>query len=70
MSAKRIFVWMEGGIIQDVNIPEGLEEVEVVVRDYDIEGMDAQDERIEKDKDGDEYVETIWSRETEEEGQR
>jgi ferredoxin len=46
---------MEGGVIQDVQAPKG---IRVVVRDYDTDGVET--ERLQRDEDGNEFIEAIW----------
>jgi hypothetical protein len=48
-------ITMEGGVIHDMEIPEG---VTVIVRDYDSEGCEP--DRINQDENGDDYVESTW----------
>ena len=55
---KIVRVTVEGGVVQHVEVPEG---VQVVVRDYDVEGTDG-DER-EQDENGDHFIESIWEHE-------
>ena len=52
---KLVVVTVEGGIVQHVEVPEG---VKVVVRDYDCEGADA--DMVEADEEGNEFVEAVW----------
>ena len=52
-----IVILVEKGLIQNVIFPAGLNDVTVVVKDYDTDG--SQD--VEKDGEGDEYVETRWN---------
>lgn len=54
---KRILVNLINGLIEVENIPSG---VEVVVRDYDIEGC-GNDEKLVKDEDGIPCFESVWS---------
>jgi hypothetical protein len=56
---KTVYVFIEGGVIHDMHIPKG---VRVIVRDSDVEGVEP--ERIEQDKDGQEYVESVWEADT------
>jgi hypothetical protein len=52
---KRIVnVTVEGGVIQSVECPLG---IQVVVRDYDVDGSEAD---LAEDENGDKYVEGIW----------
>lgn len=48
-------VVVSGGVVEHVEVPEG---VIVVVNDYDVEGCDS--ELLQKDGNGDEFVEAIW----------
>jgi hypothetical protein len=52
---KIVHITVEGGVVQNVVCPEG---VKVIVRDYDAEGVEA--EQLKQDDDGDDYIETIW----------
>ena len=52
-----IVILVEKGLIQNVIFPAGLNDVTVVVKDYDTDG--SQD--VEKDDEGDEHVETRWN---------
>lgn len=52
---RRVNVFLEGGIVQNIEVPEG---VEVHVYDYDLEGLDA--DRIETDALGDSCAITVW----------
>ncbi len=56
--AAPITVVVEGGVIQDIlDIPAG---AQVVVRDYDVEGIDADEAELETDDDGNEHVRSVW----------
>lgn len=57
MAKRRIIVEVSGGVVTDVsNIPD---DVEVEVRDYDVE--QCEDSRLIKENDkGFEYVDSIW----------
>jgi hypothetical protein len=52
---KRIFVNIVDGLVDVHDIPAG---VEVVVRDYDVEGSDGSG--VTMDEDGMPYYETVW----------
>lgn len=52
---KQVHIYMEGGIIQDIEYPAG---VKILVYDYDVEGADA--DRIEKDGRGDDCIITRY----------
>ena len=53
---KQIILKVDGGIVDPINIPEG---IEVVIRDYDmVQTID--NELIRKDEDGNEFVEIIF----------
>ena len=51
---KIVRVTVEGGVIQDIDCPEG---VRVIVKDYDTDGSEAD---LKQDDNGDDYIETIW----------
>jgi hypothetical protein len=52
---KIVRVTVEGGVIQHVECPEG---VQVIVKDYDTDGVD--EESLQHDENGDSYIESIW----------
>ena len=51
---KTVHVTVEGGVIQHVDCPTG---IQVVVRDYDVDGSESD---LAEDDSGDEYVEGVW----------
>jgi hypothetical protein len=51
---KTVIVRIEGGVIQDVECPSG---VQVVIHDYDIDGSETD---LAEDETGDEYIESVW----------
>jgi hypothetical protein len=53
---KQIILKVDGGIVDPINIPEG---IEVVIRDYDMV-QTIENELIQKDEDGNEFVEIIF----------
>ena len=53
--SKVVKITVQGGVIQDVDVPEG---VQVVVHDYDTDGTEP--ERLSRDESGDECVVNIW----------
>lgn len=55
---KIVRVTVEGGVVQHVEVPEG---VQVVVRDYDVDSTDADE--LEQDENGDHFIESIWEHE-------
>jgi hypothetical protein len=55
---KIVRVTIEGGVCQHVEVPEG---VTVIVRDYDVDGTDA--EEFEQDDNGDKFIEATWEHE-------
>ncbi len=55
---QKIIITVEGGVIQDVDIPTGVE-IEVEVRDYDVEGFEGGS-GLKKDKAGNEYIRSIY----------
>jgi len=48
-------ITVEGGLIQDIELPEG---VTAVVYDYDIECVEEDD--LTTDTDGNQCIETVW----------
>ena len=52
---KTVEITMEGGVIQDIEVPKG---VRVVVRDYDTDSI--PEDELTKDDHGDDCIETIW----------
>ena len=55
MNAKKVVITMDGGLIQDVELPPG---VMVTVMDFDIEG--STEEKLEKAADGHEFIRSEW----------
>ena len=51
---KTVHVTVEGGVIQNVDCPSG---VQVVIRDYDVDGSEAD---LAEDDSGDEFIESVW----------
>lgn len=52
---KTVTITVEGGVIQNVDLPDG---VRAVVRDYDYDNE--YDTNIHEDIAGDKYVESVW----------
>ena len=52
---KIVRITVEGGVVQHVEVPKG---VQVIVHDYDVDG---QEEGLEQDQNGDSYLESIWN---------
>ena len=52
---KVVRITVQGGVIQDVQVPEG---VQVVVHDFDTDGTEP--DRLSRDENGDECVVNIW----------
>lgn len=52
---KIVRVTVEGGVIQWVEVPDG---VTVIVRDYDVDGTEA--DQLQQDENGDEFIESLW----------
>ena len=50
---NQIFITMDGGLIQDIDVSPDLKDVEITVIDYDIEGTSA---KITKDPHGDDAL--------------
>ena len=53
---KTVKITVEGGVVQHVEVPDG---VTVIVRDYDVEGVEP--ELLQQDRGGDNYTEAIWT---------
>ncbi len=53
--SKVVKITVRGGVIQDVDVPEG---VQVVVHDFDTDGTEP--DRLSRDENGDECVVNIW----------
>lgn len=58
---QRIVVYVRGGVVHDVDIPDGLN-VEVEIRDYDILewSQDEIDEKCDYDSDNKPYVSDLY----------
>ena len=48
-------VTVEGVVVQHVEVPEG---VQIIVRDYDVDGSEADQRR--RDENGDNFIESFW----------
>ncbi len=48
-------ITMEGGVIQDMEVPCG---IQVIVHDYDVEGVEVAE--LQTDENGDVYIEGNW----------
>ena len=55
---KMVRVTVEDGVVQHVEVSEG---VQVIVRDYDVDGY--EDEGLQQDDNGDQFIESIWEHE-------
>ena len=53
-NSPTVTISIEGGVVQQVDCPSG---VQVVIRDYDVDGSEVD---LAEDDTGDEYVETTW----------
>ena len=51
---KTVHVTVEGGVIQNVDCPSG---IQVLVRDYDVDGTEID---LAEDDSGDEFIESVW----------
>ena len=54
IAKKIVHVTVEGGVIQDVECPSG---IQVLIRDYDVDGSETN---LAEDETGDEFIESIW----------
>ncbi len=57
MKKPEIVITVEGGVIQDIQIPKNCN-ARVKVMDFDVEGC--EDAEVSKNSKGEEYVESIW----------
>ena len=55
---KTVQVTVSGGVVQNVEVPEC---VTVIVRDYDVDGVES--DLLQQDENGDNYIEAIWTHE-------
>ncbi len=57
-NSDKVLLTISGGVANLAKKPFG---IELEIRDYDVEGLDAEgDERCKKDEDGEWYQEMIW----------
>lgn len=56
MKLLSVQVIVEGGVVQHVEVPKG---VQVVIADYDVDGSDPDD--LKTDDNGDPFCESIWT---------
>lgn len=54
---EEIYITVEGGIIQDIDLPEN-SNCRIIVRDYDVECVEA--DLLSIDEDGEQCIESIW----------
>jgi len=54
ITKKTVHVTVEGGVIQNVDCPSG---IQVLVRDYDVDGTEID---LAEDVSGDEFIESVW----------
>lgn len=52
---ETVVIIVGDGLVQDVHAPKG---IEVIIRDYDVDGVDEED--LSFDEDGKECFETVW----------
>lgn len=58
-TTTEILVVVEGGLIQEIyGIPPG---VVIRVKDYDVDGV--EEDRLQRDRDGRRYIESVWANE-------
>lgn len=53
---KTVIITVEGGVVQHVQVPDG---VTVIVRDYDVDGVEG--DLLQQDRGGDHYIESTWT---------
>ena len=54
IAKKIVHVTVEGGVIQDVECPSG---IQVLIRDYDVDGSETN---LAEDETCDEFIENVW----------
>ena len=52
---KFVLVTVESGVVQHIEVPEG---VQVIVKDYDVDGTEA--DQLQQDDNGDQFIEFNW----------
>lgn len=57
---NKVILKVEGGIVEPIEISDGIDEV--IVRDYDFIPSDIPQELIQKDEDGNIYLEIVYSK--------
>jgi hypothetical protein len=57
---NKVVLKVEGGIVEPIEISDGIDEV--IVRDYDFIPSDIPQELIQKDEDGNIYLEIVYSK--------
>jgi len=57
---NKVVLKVEGGIVEPIEISDGIDEV--IVRDYDFIPSDIAQELIQKDEDGNIYLEIVYSK--------
>jgi hypothetical protein len=55
-----ITIFLSGGVIQNVEIPDTIHDVAVEVRDYDICKSELEEDEYETDNDGYAYIIDMW----------
>ena len=58
---NEIVIEIEGGVIHTVNIPKHLKDVVIIIKDYDVEGI--EEDRLETDGDDKEFIKSIYESE-------
>ena len=53
---KTVRITVSGGVVQHVEVPDG---VTVIVRDYDVDGV--ENDLLQQDTGGDDYIKSIWT---------
>lgn len=63
---ENVIIYVSGGVVQDIDIPADCP-CNVVVRDYDVEGIDFEDNDpneynpvLQTDQNGENFVESLW----------
>ena len=57
---NQVLIVISGGVIQDVIFAKNSAPIKIIVKDYDVESDDLNDENVKVDAQGNYYREIIW----------
>lgn len=60
---NQVLIVISGGVMQDVTFAKNSARIKIIVKDYDVEGDDLNDDNIKIDDQGNYYREIIWEHE-------